>query len=61
MITLNTTHTIFSQITAKQVAAELNKDNDSWTYKVKNNPNPDGPKTAIIKIYDEDGKFVGTY
>ena len=61
MITLNTTHTIFSQDEAEQVAAELNEDNDGWTYKVENNPNPDGPKTAIIKIYDEDGEFVGNY
>ena len=61
MITLNTTHTIFSQADAERAAAELNEDTDGWTYKVENNPDPTGPKTAIIKIYDEDGEFVGNY
>ena len=61
MITLNITYTIFSQDDAKRVAAELNQDEDGWTYKVENNPNPNGHQTAIIKIYDEDGEFVGNY
>ncbi len=58
MITLDTTHTIFSQDDAEKTIAELGEDNDGWTYKIENNPNPTGPKTAIIKIYDEDGEFV---
>ncbi len=53
------THCIFSQANAVVVAAQLNADpDDDWTYTVENNPNPDGPKTAIIKIYDENDEFV---
>ncbi len=56
---LDTTHQIFSQAKARQVAAQLNGDvDDDWTYIVEDNPNPDGLETAIIKIYDEDSEFV---
>ncbi len=51
---------IFDQDKAAELAAELNaKDEDGWIYTVVNNPDTNGPKTAIIKIYDEDGHFVG--
>jgi len=52
-----TTHTIFNQSEAKKVAEKLNK-TDDWDYKVINNPIENGPKTAIIEIYDENGEFV---
>ena len=56
---LDITHQIFSQEEARKVAAHLSRgEEDGWTYVVEDNPNPDGLKTAIIKIYDEDDKFV---
>jgi len=52
---INTPHQIFDQQQAAELAARLNSDDeDSWTYIAENNPNPDGPKTAIIKIYEND-------
>jgi len=56
---LDTTHQIFRPTTkAYQVAAEMQANDEDWTYQVIENPNPGGPDTAIIKIYDEDGEFV---
>jgi hypothetical protein len=56
---LNTLHQIFSQDKAQQIARQLNDDqDDDWLYVVEENPNPNGPKTAIIHIYDKNGDFV---
>ena len=54
----NNPHKVFTQEEAAQLAAELNDGDDGWTYKAINNPDPAGPKTAIIKIYNEAGEFV---
>ena len=60
-VIINNTHTIFSQEEAIIVAGQLNINDDDWTYVVNNNPDPDGPKTAIIEIYDEDRIFVSLF
>lgn len=55
----NRPHTIFSQGKAREVAEILNADvDDDFTYKVIDNPNPDGPETAIIEVYDEEEFFI---
>jgi hypothetical protein len=60
MALLNNTYKIFNNIEkAKSLAEELNKsDEEGWTYIVSTNPDPNGPKTAIIKIFDADGEFI---
>ncbi len=55
----NRGHTIFTQDKAREVAEILNNDvDDDFTYKVVDNPNPDGPVTAIIQVYDEENFFI---
>lgn len=54
----NIPHQIFTQEKAIEVAKQLTEGDPDWTYIIVNNPNPDGPKTAIIKIYDKDDEFV---
>lgn len=45
---------------AIKLAAQLNEGDEDWTYVVIENPDPDGPKTAIVKAYDEEGVYVAT-
>lgn len=54
-----TPSTVYTQARAIELAAQLNAHpDDDWVYIVENNPDPDGPKTAIILIYDENDEFV---
>lgn len=60
MTIINYTHTIYTQEKAADLIVVMNaNEDDDWTYIAENNPNVDGPKTAIIKIYDENGEYVG--
>ena len=55
----NRPHTIFTQDKAREVAEILNADvDDDFTYKAVDNPNPNGPETAIIQVFDEDNVFI---
>ena len=50
---------IFTQEKAREVAKILNDDvDDDCTYMVIDNPDPDGLKNAIIRVYDEEGVFI---
>ena len=56
---INRPHTIFTQEKAREVAKILNDDvDDDYTYEVIDNPDPDGLKNAIIRVYDEENVFI---
>ena len=56
---INRPHTIFTQEKAREVAKILNDDvDDDCTYMVIDNPDPDGLKNAIIRVYDEEDVFI---
>lgn len=52
------TNTEKADALAAQLNAEAEATGDDWRYSVIPNPNPDGLKTAIIAITDENGEFV---
>jgi len=58
LIIQSSTTTIYPVAVAAEVAASNNADDDSWTYVVEVNPK-DATK-AIVKIFDEDGGYLGT-
>lgn len=62
MIKIGMSGVAYSPISkAYEIAAELQENDLDWTYDVVENPDKDGPKTAIIKVYDEDGFFIGNW
>lgn len=58
MTTINTTHQIFSITEVYEIAKDMQANDDDWTYKVVPNPNPNGPNTAVIEVYDGDDQFI---
>ena len=59
MVTITHTYHVYPAAEAVDIAAAMNDNpDDDWTYVVENNPDPAGAKTALIRIYDEDGEFV---
>ncbi len=59
MILLNISPQPFTEAKAREVADQLNADQeDDWTYKVKIAEKIEGPCPAVIEVYDEDGEFV---
>ncbi len=57
MLITNQPHTIYNTVAAATVVADANNaDSDGWEYVVV--PDPKGSGRAIIKVYDEDGKFL---
>ncbi len=49
--------TLFAADKVDAVAAEMQANDDDWTYVVKHDPT--GRAYSLIEIYDEDGEFVG--
>jgi hypothetical protein len=47
----------FEPAMADKVAAQMQSNDDEWTYVVKHCPK--GIGKSIIQIFDEDGEFVG--
>lgn len=45
---------------AYEIAAQLQVDDEDWEYRVIKNPDV-SKDSAIIKVYDEDGEFVGNW
>ncbi len=56
MLRLDQTPKLYPPEKAEQIAAELNAQDDDWTYKVDHDPK--GTGYSRIKVYDEDGEFV---
>lgn len=54
---LDTTEKLFHPAEAERVAAEMQKGDPDWTYKVVHDPT--GRGHSYIAIYDEAGEFVG--
>jgi hypothetical protein len=58
MFIIDPTYRIFNTADAAQKIADANnEDADGWEYKVI--VDPQGSGRAVIKIYDEDGEFLG--
>lgn len=53
---LDTTEKLFSPEEAIRVAAEMQIDEEDWTYRVVHDPT--GKGYSFIEIYDEDSEFV---
>ncbi len=53
---LDTTSRLFSPEEAIRVAAEMQIDEEDWTYRVVHDPT--GKGYSFIEIYDEDGEFI---
>lgn len=53
---INHTEKLFAPEVAERVAAEMNADDD-WTYEAVHDPK--GTGYSFIRIFDEDGEFVG--
>lgn len=49
--------TLFAADKVDAVAAEMQANDDDWTYVVKHDPT--GRAYSLIEIYDEDGEYVG--
>jgi hypothetical protein len=54
---LNHVHNTFDPAIVDKVAAQMQSNDDDWTYVVKHCPR--GIGKSIIQIFDEDGEFVG--
>jgi predicted RNase H-like HicB family nuclease len=54
--TLHHNYKIFTTEQAKETAIMMNATDEDWNYVVE--VNPKNAAYAIIRIYDEDGKFV---
>ena len=59
MLTIKKSARIYTSATKANEVAKILKagDDDNWEYRVV--PDPKGSGKAIIKIYDEENKFVG--
>ncbi len=53
---IDTTPTLYPPLEAEKVAAEMQKGDPDWTYKVKHDPAGHG--YSLIEVYGEDGEFV---
>jgi len=56
---LDTTETLYTKEEAEKVAAELNANDDDWTYTAIHDPK--GTGYSFIIIHDEDGEFVAKF
>lgn len=56
-IILNQPPRVLTIAKATEIAAQMQADDDDWTYQVR--PDPQGNDKAIIAIIDETGELIG--
>jgi len=56
---LDTTAQLFEPSKAEEIAEELQDEDGEWSYVVQHDPK--GTGYSFIRVYDEDGEFVGDY
>lgn len=56
---INQAYNLYTPERAEAVAAELQANDDSWTYKVKHDPT--GKGFSFIVVYDEDGIEIAKF
>jgi len=54
--TIRHIETTFDPKTVDATAAELQANDEDWTYKVKHDPK--GTGRSLIEVYDENGEFI---